>query len=77
MKGRKTMNLKKKLLALGLSLAMVLSLAACGQKAAEPEQPEEPAQTEEPEVEAPDGTEADTAHFRICLLYTSDAADEL
>ena len=62
------MNLKKKLLALGLSLAMVLSLAACGQKAAEPEQPEEPAQTEEPEVEAPDGTEADTAHFRIAAL---------
>ena len=30
MKGRKTMNWKKKLLALGLSLAMVLSLAACG-----------------------------------------------
>ena len=68
MKGRKTMNWKKKLLALGLSLAMVLSLAACGQKAAEPEQPEEPAQTEEPEVEAPDGTEADTAHFRIAAL---------
>ena len=46
MKGRKTMNWKKKLLALGLSLALTLSLTACGQKAAEPEQPEEPAQTE-------------------------------
>mgnify|MGYP000767161866 FL=1 len=68
MKGRKTMNWKKKLLALGLSLALTLSLTACGQKAAEPEQPEEPAQTEEPEVEAPDGTEADTAHFRIAVL---------
>ncbi len=68
MKGRKTMNWKKKLLALGLSLALTLSLTACGQKAAEPEQPEEPAQTEEPEVEAPDGTEADTAHFRIAAL---------
>ena len=29
------MNWKKKLLALGLSLALTLSLAACGQKAAE------------------------------------------
>ena len=62
------MNWKKKLLALGLSLALTLSLTACGQKAAEPEQPEEPAQTEEPAVEAPDGTEADTAHFRIAAL---------
>ena len=68
MKGRKTMNWKKKLLALGLSLALTLSLTACSQKAAEPEQPEEPAQTEEPAVEAPDGTEADTAHFRIAAL---------
>ena len=68
MKGRKTMNWKKKLLALGLSLALTLSLTACGQKAAEPEQPEEPAQTEEPAAEAPDGTEADTAHFRIAAL---------
>jgi len=34
MKGRKTMNWKKKLLALGLSLALTLSLTACGQKAA-------------------------------------------
>ena len=68
MKGRKTMNWKKKLLALGLSLALTLSLTACGQKAAEPEQSEEPAQTEEPVVEAPDGTEADTAHFRIAAL---------
>ena len=68
MKGRKAMNWKKKLLALGLSLALTLSLTACGQKAAEPEQPEEPAQTEEPEVEAPDGTEADIAHFRIAAL---------
>ena len=40
MKGRKAMNWKKKLLALGLSLALTLSLTACGQKAAEPEQPE-------------------------------------
>ena len=62
------MNWKKKLLALGLSLALTLSLTACGQKAAEPEQPEEPAQTEEPAVEAPDGTEADIAHFRIAAL---------
>ena len=68
MKGRKNMNWKKKLLALGLSLALTLSLTACGQKAAESEQPEEPAQTEEPAVEAPDGTEADTAHFRIAAL---------
>ena len=68
MKGRKTMNWKKKLLALGLSLALTLSLTACGQKAAEPEQSEEPAQTEEPVVEAPDGTEADIAHFRIAAL---------
>ena len=68
MKGRKAMNWKKKLLALGLSLALTLSLTACGQKAAEPEQPEEPAQTEEPAVEAPDGTEADIAHFRIAAL---------
>ena len=36
------MNWKKKLLALGLSLALTLSLTACGQKAAEPEQPEPP-----------------------------------
>ena len=62
------MNLKKKLFALGLSLAMVLSLTACGQKTAEPEQPEEPAQTEEPATETPDGTETDTAHFRIAAL---------
>lgn len=68
MKGRKAMNWKKKLLALGLSLALTLSLTACGQKTSEPEQPEEPAQTEEPAVEAPDGTEADTAHFRIAAL---------
>ena len=62
------MNLKKKLFALGLSLAMVLSLTACGQKAAEPEQPEEPAQTEEPATETPVGTGTDTAHFRIAAL---------
>ena len=31
------MNWKKKLLALGLSLALTLSLAACGQKTAAPE----------------------------------------
>lgn len=62
------MNLKKKLFALGLSLAMVLSLTACGQKTAESEQPEEPAQTEEPATETPDGTETDTAHFRIAAL---------
>ena len=68
MKGRKTMNWKKKLLALGLSLALTLSLTACGQKAAEPEQPEEPARTERPAVETPDGTETDTAHFRIAAL---------
>ena len=68
MKGRKAMNWKKKLLALGLSLTLTLSLTACGQKAAEPEQPEEPAQTEEPAAEAPDGTETDTAHFRIAAL---------
>ena len=40
------MNWKKKLLALGLSLALTLSLTACGQKAAESEQPEKPSQTE-------------------------------
>ena len=62
------MNWKKKLLALGLSLALTLSLTACGQTAAESEQPEEPAQTEEPAGEAPDGTEADTAQFRIAAL---------
>lgn len=62
------MNWKKKLLALGLSLALTLSLTACGQKAAEPEQPEEPARTERPAVETPDGTETDTAHFRIAAL---------
>ena len=62
------MNWKKKLLALGLSLALTLSLTACGQKAAEPEQPEDPAQTEEPATETPDGTETDTAHFRIAAL---------
>ena len=32
MKGRKAMNWKKKLLALGLSLTLTLSLTACGQK---------------------------------------------
>ena len=52
------MNLKKKLLALGLSLAMVLSLAACGQKAAEEEPAEPPAQPEEPAAETPDFTPA-------------------
>ena len=62
------MNWKKKLLALGLSLALTLSLTACGQKGAEPEQPEEPAQTEGPAVETSDGTEVDTAHFRIAAL---------
>ena len=40
MKGRKAMNWKKKLLALGLSLTLTLSLTACGQKTSEPEQPE-------------------------------------
>ena len=68
MKGRKTMNWKKKLLALGLSLALTLSLTACGQKTSEPEQPEEPTQTEEPADKTQDGTEAATAHFRIAAL---------
>ena len=68
MKGRKTMNLKKKLLALGLSLTLTLSLTACGQKTSEPEQPEEPTQTEEPADKTQDGTEAATAHFRIAAL---------
>ena len=68
MKGRSAMNLKKKLLALGLSLSLALSLTACGRNAAEPEQPEEPARTEGPVAETPDGTEADTAHFRIAAL---------
>ena len=31
------MNWKKKLLALGLSLALTLSLTACGQKTSEPD----------------------------------------
>ena len=68
MKGRKAMNWKKKLLALGLSLALTLSLTACGQKTSEPEQPEEPTQTEEPADKTQDGTEAATAHFRIAAL---------
>ena len=59
------MNWKKKLLALGLSLAMVLSLAACGQKAAEEEPAEQPAQTEEPAAETPDFT---PAAFKIAAL---------
>ena len=62
------MNWKKKLLALGLSLALTLSLTACGQKAAEPEQPEEPAQTEEPAAEAPEYFElfhVAVVHFRL------------
>lgn len=62
------MNWKKKLLALGLSLALTLSLTACGQKTSEPEQPEEPTQTEEPADKTQDGTEAATAHFRIAAL---------
>ena len=56
------MNWKKKLLALGLSLALTLSLAACGQKAEEPAQTEEPAQSEEP-AEVPE-----TPEFRIAAL---------
>ena len=68
MKGRKAMNWKKKLLALGLSLTLTLSLTACGQKTSEPEQPEEPTQTEEPADKTQDGTEAATAHFRIAAL---------
>ena len=40
------MNLKKKLLALGLSLALALSLTACGRNPEEPAQTEEPAQSE-------------------------------
>ena len=80
------MNLKKKLLALGLSLAMVLSLAACGQKAAEEEPAEQPAQTEEPAApEAPDFTPAafkiaalkgPTAMGLVELMSRSDAANE-
>lgn len=86
MKGRKTMNLKKKLLALGLSLAMVLSLAACGQKAAEEEPAEQPAQTEEPAAETPDFTPAafkiaalkgPTAMGLVELMSLSDTANEM
>ena len=78
------MNLKKKLLALGLSLAMVLSLAACGQKAAEEEPAEQPTQTEEPET--PDFTPAEfkiaalkgpTAMGLVELMSLSDTANEM
>ena len=81
------MNLKKKLLALGLSLAMVLSLAACGQKAAEEEPAEQPAQTEEPAApETPDFTPAEfkiaalkgpTAMGLVELMSLSDTANEM
>ena len=80
------MNLKKKLLALGLSLAMVLSLAACGQKAAEEEPAEQPAQTEEPAAETPDFTPAafkiaalkgPTAMGLVELMSLSDTANEM
>ena len=81
------MNLKKKLLALGLSLAMVLSLAACGQKAAEEEPAEQPAQTEEPAMpETPDFTPAKfkiaalkgpTAMGLVELMSLSDTANEM
>ena len=78
------MNLKKKLLALGLSLAMVLSLAACGQKTAEEEPAEQPTQTEEPET--PDFTPAEfkiaalkgpTAMGLVELMSLSDTANEM
>ena len=78
------MNLKKKLLTLGLSLAMVLSLAACGQKAAEEEPAEQPTQTEEPET--PDFTPAEfkiaalkgpTAMGLVELMSLSDTANEM
>ena len=55
------MNWKKKLLALGLSLA------ACGQKAEKPAQTEEPAQSEEP-AEVPETPEFTPAEFRIAAL---------
>ena len=81
------MNLKKKLLALGLSLAMVLSLAACGQKAAKEEPAEQPAQTEEPAApETPDFTPAafkiaalkgPTAMGLVELMSRSDTANEM
>ena len=80
------MNLKKKLLALGLSLAMVLTLAACGQKAAEEEPAEQPAQTEEPAAETPDFTPAafkiaalkgPTAMGLVELMSLSDTANEM
>ena len=81
------MNLKKKLLTLGLSLAMVLSLAACGQKAAEEEPAEQPAQTGEPAAsEAPDFTPAEfkiaalkgpTAMGLVELMSLSDTANEM
>ena len=67
MKGSGLMNWKKKLLALGLSLALTLSLAACGQKAEEPAQTEEPAQSEEP-AEVPETPEFTPAEFRIAAL---------
>ena len=67
------MNLKKKLLALGLSLAMVLSLAACGQKAVEEKPAEQPAQTEEPSA---DDTTADGAEDAAAQPAGDTAAAE-
>ena len=60
------MNLKRKLLALGLSLTLALSLTACGQKTAESERAEQSAQTEEPTV--PETSDFTPAAFRIAAL---------